>query len=241
MRPPNPITASTPPVLSATSLVIGLALLVLARFLPVLKIGSISLVLGPMALWTGLICVFQGMAMILYAKAGKFRHRDRVLAQINWTGNEAVLDVGTGRGLLLIGAARKLTTGKAMGIDIWSKADLSGNSMEKTLSNVELEGVSSRVEIRSEDATAMKFPDGTFDVVLSNLCIHNIRSRQGRDQACGEIFRVLKPGGRAIISDFKNTADYVKAFQSAQASASRGSPDFLHTFPPLRVVEVTKK
>ena len=102
-------------------LVIGLALLGLARFLPVLKIGSISLGLGPMALWTGLICVFQGMAMILYAKVGKFRHRDRMLAQINWSGNEAVLDVGTGRGLLLIGAARKLTTGKAMGIDIWSK------------------------------------------------------------------------------------------------------------------------
>jgi len=232
MRPPNPITASTPPVLSATSLVIGLALLVLARFLPVLKIGSISLVLGPMALWTGLICVFQGMAMILYAKAGKFRHRDRVLAQINWTGNEAVLDVGTGRGLLLIGAARKLTTGKAMGIDIWSKADLSGNSMEKTLSNVELEGVSSRVEIRSEDATAMKFPDGTFDVVLSNLCIHNIRSRQGRDHACGEIFRVLKPGGRAIISDFKNTADYVKGFPVRPSQCLPRQPRFPAHFPP---------
>ena len=115
--------------------------------------------------------------------------------------------------------------------------------MEKTLINVELEGVSSRVEIRSEDATAMQFPDRTFDEVLSNLYIHNIPSRQGRDQACREIARVLKPSGRAIISDsdFKNTADYVKAYPSAQASASRGSLDFLHTFPPLRSSEVTKK
>jgi len=222
-------------------LVIGVALLVLARFLPEVTIGSMSLVLRPMAFWTGLACLVEGLAMILYAKVGKFHHRDRMLALINWTGNETVLDVGTGRGLLLIGAARKLTTGKAVGIDIWSKTDLSGNSKEKTLTNVEIEGVSARVEIRSEDATAMQFPDGTFDVVLSNLCIHNIPSRQGRDQACREIVRVLKPGGKAIISDFKNTADYVKAFQAAQASASRGAPNFLSTFPPLRVVEVTKK
>ena len=169
--------------------------------------------------------------MILYAKIGKFHHRDRMLARVNWTGNESVFDVGTGRGLLMIGAAMKLTTGKSVGIDIWSKNDLSGNSQEKTLHNVELESVSGRVEVRSEDATALTFPDASFDVVLSNLCIHNIPSREGRDRACREIVRVLKPGGKAIISDFKNTADYVAAFRSAGAAASRGGLDFLHTFP----------
>ena len=70
--------------------------------------------------------------MILYSKFGKFRHRDRMLKMVNWKGDEIVLDVGTGRGLMMIGAARKLTSGKSVGIDIWSKKDLSGNSMEKT-------------------------------------------------------------------------------------------------------------
>ena len=117
------------------------------------------------------------------------------------------LDVGTGRGLLMIGAAKRLSTGKAIGIDIWSKGDLSGNSRDKTLRNVELEGVSDRVEVKSDDATAMQFPDASFDVVLSNLCLHNIPSREGRDRACREIIRVLKPGGTAVIADFKNTAN----------------------------------
>jgi len=38
-----------------------------------------------------------------------------------------VLDVGCGRGLLLIGAARRLTTGKAVGVDIWQAEDRVGN------------------------------------------------------------------------------------------------------------------
>jgi len=45
-------------------------------------------------------------------------------------GGEHVFDVGTGRGLLLIGAARRLTSGKGIGIDVWSTKDLSGNSLE---------------------------------------------------------------------------------------------------------------
>lgn len=159
---------------------------------------------------------------------------------MNWKGNEIVLDVGTGRGLMMIGAARKLKSGKAVGIDIWSKKDLSGNSMEKTLANADLEGVRDRVEVQSGDATAMNFADGTFDVVLSNLCIHNIPTRDGRDRACREIVRVLKPGGTAVISDFIHTAHYVKAFRSAGAETTRNGMDFLFTFPPLRIIEVQK-
>jgi arsenite methyltransferase len=221
-------------------LVIGLALFVLAWFVPILTIGPVVFPLRPTAIATGTVCLLEGVAMILYAKIGKFHHRNRMLALVNWTGNETVLDVGTGRGLLMIGAAKKLTTGKSVGIDIWSRNDLSGNSQEQTLRNVELEGVSGRVEVRSDDATALKFPDRSFDVVLSNLCIHNIPRREARDRACREIVRVLKPGGKAIISDFKNTADYLKEFQNAGATASRSGLDFLHTFPPLRIVEVVK-
>lgn len=221
-------------------LVIGIGFPLLALFVPVLKLGSVTLLLMPMALSIGVSCVLPGVAMLLYAKVGKFHHRDQMLARIHWTGDERVLDVGTGRGLLLIGAARKLTSGRATGIDIWSKQDLSGNSAEKTLRNIESEGVSERVEIKNDDATKMSFPDGGFDVVLSNLCLHNIPSNAGREQACREILRVLKPGGRAIISDFKNTAAYARIFQSAGAVVSCSGADFLHTFPPLRIVEATK-
>jgi SAM-dependent methyltransferase len=220
--------------------VIGILLLILGPLFPVLRIGPVTILWKPAALVTGVLCVIEGVLMLVYAKYGKFRHRDRMLKMVDWKSNESVLDVGTGRGLMMIGAAKKLTTGKAVGIDIWSTKDLSGNAKERTLRNAQMEGVADKVDVQDGDATALKFPDGTFDVVLSNLCIHNIPTREGRDKACREIVRVLKPGGKAIISDFIKTGDYVKVFEAAGASTSRTGMEFLVTFPPHRIVEVRK-
>ena len=220
-------------------LLIGIALLAVGWLLPILHIGQVTFRLRPMALITAIL-LLEGVLMLVYAKVGKYRHRDRMLKMVNWQGNEAVLDVGTGRGLLMIAAAKKLTTGRSVGIDIWSKDDLSGNSLENTLRNAELEGVRDRVKVEDGDATAMKFADSTFDVVLSNLCLHNISKSEARTDACREILRVLKPGGKAVISDFKNTAAYVGAFQSAGARTTRSGMYLLDTFPPLRIVIVEK-
>lgn len=220
--------------------VIGILLLVLGPAFPVLRLGPVTVLWKSGALTTGVFCVIEGILMLVYAKRGKFRHRDRMLNMVEWKGNESVLDIGTGRGLMMIGAARKLSTGKAVGIDIWSTKDLSGNARAKTLRNAEIEGVANKVEVQNGDAAAMKFPDGSFDVVFSNLCIHNIPTREGRDKACREILRVLKPGGKAIISDFIKTGDYVRVFKAAGAVTSRTGMDFLFTFPPLRIVEARK-
>ncbi|MEP6849199.1 MAG: class I SAM-dependent methyltransferase [Acidobacteriota bacterium] len=178
--------------------------------------------------------------MVGYALVGKFRHRDRMLRLISWRGDERVLDVGTGRGLLMIGAAKKLDTGRAYGIDIFNAADLSGNKIENTRRNTEIEGVSSKTEVVNEDARKMSFPDAKFDVVLSNLCLHNIPNAEGRAEACREIARVLKPGGRALISDFQNTAEYAQVFCDLGLEVSRSGPYFFDTFPPLRIVNVRK-
>jgi arsenite methyltransferase len=218
----------------------GIGVPLLSWFVPVVHLGSVTILIRPAALPTAILCLLEAILMILYSKYGKFRHRDRMLKMVNWRGDETVLDVGTGRGLMMIGAAKKLTSGKAVGIDIWSKKDLSGNSMQQTLRNAEIEGIRDRVDVRSGNATAMNFADGSFDVVLSNLCIHNIPTKSGGDQACREIVRVLKRGGKAVISDFIHTADYVKVFRSAGVETVRSKIDFLFTFPPLRIVEVQK-
>jgi arsenite methyltransferase len=152
-------------------IVSGIAVLLLGWFVPSLTIGPVTLLLGRMSIWPGISLILGGLLMIVYAKVGKFRHRDRMLKMVDWKGNETVLDVGTGRGLLMIAAAKKLESGKSVGIDIWSKKDLSGNSMDKTLRNAEIEDVRDRVDVQNGDATAMKFADGSFDVVLSNLCM----------------------------------------------------------------------
>ena len=48
----------------------------------------------------------------------------------------------------------------------------------------------------------LPFPDQTFDVVLSTLMMHHVPHPLKR-QGLAEIARVLKPGGRLVIADFK--------------------------------------
>jgi arsenite methyltransferase len=217
----------------------GLAVIILCSIFRKVTIGSVTLLLFPGLLWSGGWIMAGGVMMYLYSKIGKFRHRDRMLNQVNWTGNERALDVGTGRGLLLIGAAKRLTAGKAVGIDIWNQEDLSGNNLQNLERNIELEGVRDKTEVKNEDAQKMSFPNDTFDVVVSLACLHNIYNVPGRAQACDEIARVLKPGGTAIISDFRHMGEYVAAFKKSGLD-TRKLPLTFDSFPPMRILTARK-
>ena len=116
----------------------------------------------------------------------------------------------------LIGCAKKLTTGKAVGFDLWAAKDLSNNNPEATLANAAVEGVADRVEVETGDITKLSFSDSAFDSVISITVIHNIRSAAERDNALRELIRVLKPDGRIAIFDILHASHYSEALQRAR-------------------------
>jgi arsenite methyltransferase len=217
----------------------GVAVLVLCLVWHTIKVGPVTFILYPNLLWTAGSLAAGGILMLLYSKVGKFRHRDRMLDQVKWTGAERVLDAGTGRGLLLIGAAKRLSTGRATGIDIWNAEDLTGNNSQNLERNISIERVGAKTDVVNVDVQKMTFADATFDVIVSLACLHNIYNAPGRAEACRQIARVLKPGGVALISDFRSIGEYVKAFQAAGLSVQK-LPLGMATFPPMRILRVTK-
>jgi arsenite methyltransferase len=151
-----------------------------------------------------LICIGFG---IHSSQRGKFAVWDEQLSTLS--GDEQVLDLGCGRGAVLMTAARHLTTGQAVGIDIWRGQDQSGNGAEATRRNAVAEGVADRVEVRTADMTDLPFPDGSFDVVVSSAAMHNVCGGPARlDKAIDEAVRVLRPGGRVLIADLWHTGRY---------------------------------
>jgi arsenite methyltransferase len=166
-------------------------------------------------------CLFFAANASLFwhtTRRGKFIEWERMLDQLNLRGDEAVLDMGCGRGAVLTAVARRLKTGKVTGVDIWNTMDQSGNAKEVTLRNASLEGVDDRIQIETGDMRSLPFPDASFDVILSSLAIHNISSNDDRRKAIAEAYRVLKPGGRLTIADIRATRIYEEALRTLGAS-----------------------
>jgi ubiquinone/menaquinone biosynthesis C-methylase UbiE len=161
----------------------------------------------------GAVAIFACAGLDFYAtRRGKFVVWGNVLDQLRLQGDEEILDVGCGRGAILLMAAQHLTTGHAVGIDLWKRRDQSGNSIHATERNAQLEGVADRVELRTADMTALPFEDESFDLVISNLAIHNVK-RDKRYKAIGEAIRVLRPGGRLMIADIMGATQYARQLE----------------------------
>jgi SAM-dependent methyltransferase len=200
------------------------ALLTFAAF------GGAALLAAIVAWWTrrghlaamlgfyGAFFLLNALCFLHTTRRGKLRVWDEILDGLQLRGDERVLDMGCGRGAVLTAVARRLTAGRATGIDLWSTHDQSGNSRDVTLRNASLEGVRERVDIETGDMRALPFPDRAFGVVVSSLAIHNIRSKADRAQAIAEAWRVLEPGGRLAIADIRATALYARTLRGLGAT-----------------------
>lgn len=185
--------------------------------------------------FAGFISLLIGCWMLYGIKVAKPRLLLKMLRQLDLKGQETVLDIGCGRGLLLCKAAQRLPNGQAVGIDLWSTVDQSGNAAAKTEQNAQAEGVSARVQVATGDARQLPFADQSFDAVVSSLCLHNIKSRAEREQALQEVIRVLKPGGKFALADIQYGQEYAAYLASHGLYVVCAAPIYSYC-PPITVI-----
>ncbi|MEO6527378.1 MAG: class I SAM-dependent methyltransferase [Gemmatimonadaceae bacterium] len=189
--------------------------------------------------WMGGSFAWTALLMIASSRWGKLRARDALLDRLALRGDETVLDVGCGHGLMLLGAARRLPRGRAVGIDLWSQKDQAANRAQATLDNAALEGVADRVEVRDGDMRRLPFDDASMDAVVSSLAIHNVPTAADRAVAISEIVRVLRPGGRVGILDIAHVGEYARELRKHGCVVERLAlvPTI---FPPTRSLVARK-
>jgi len=126
-----------------------------------------------------------------YMSVGMDGHwRKRAIKALRLRGPVQVLDVGCGTGDVSLDLLRQHAEANVVGID------LSESMLRLAVHKAQKAGLDPRVSFQTGDATALQFPDESFDGVVCSFCYRNIAQRA---VALEEMRRVLRPGGWLVI------------------------------------------
>jgi ubiquinone/menaquinone biosynthesis C-methylase UbiE len=122
-----------------------------------------------------------------------------VIEHLGCENPKEILDIVTGNGILALKLAMAYPHAHITGIDSWGKSwEYSRKISEE---NAIIAGVAGRVCFLQGDAASLRFGDGSFDAVVSNLTFHEVKAVREKGKLITEGLRVLKPGGYFVFID----------------------------------------
>ncbi len=133
------------------------------------------------------------------------RIQQNLMEHLDWDGSGKILDIGCGSGALSIRAAKTFEKADVLGIDYWGP--MWDYSEKVCFQNANLEGVDQRCSFQHGDASALDFPDESFDAVVSNFVYHEVMGGKNKRTLVLESLRVLKKGGSFSLQDYFDRAD----------------------------------
>jgi len=154
-----------------------------------------------------------------YTLGRESRLRERTLDVAGITANQHVLDVGCGTGTLSLAAKKRVgPNGSVRGVD--ASPEMIGRASAKAVRR----GLAVTFEVAA--AQSLPFADGAFDLVLCSLAFHHL-PREARAFALAEMRRVLKPGGRALVVEFRRERGISAMLNPVALIHSRRNPRIL--------------
>jgi SAM-dependent methyltransferase len=118
----------------------------------------------------------------------------RLLDFLQLSGDEVVLDSGCGSGFHTLLLAEELPNGNVLAVD------LSSEMLDRLRKIARKRGLEDRIEVIHGDGLDLDLDDNSVDRALSAAVWHHLDDPQG---ACKELVRVVRPGGRVVVSDLK--------------------------------------
>lgn len=123
-----------------------------------------------------------------------------------------ILDAGCGLGFMCYVAAKCFPQAEITGVDIFGHESLSDGTLIQAIKNMEILGIHGRVSFLEHDLTKPLYPEGHYDLAISNLVFHNIGKK--RFKAYGTVLDSLKSGGYFVTGDlFPHIGEELKFFR----------------------------
>lgn len=127
---------------------------------------------------------------------------DRLFQYLSLTQTMVFLDLGCGKGNYTLAAAKVLgPQGTVYGIDVWQEGL---DELEKHAASEDLRNI---ITIRANLNEHIPLQDATVDVCFMATVLHDLLRESSGETVITEIARVLRPGGRLCIVEFKKVED----------------------------------